>query len=198
MSNFLADTTSKIQPLSSSPPTFWPASVPPQPKSVASFGNMSSTQSYSTAREHQSIPGASPNNQGSWNGPPSGRSLLSYSMQDARYTPAPGTLPSPSIQDARYAPPGALPSSSSQDVRYLPPPGITVPSQSPQESSFGQPPGAPAYTNPNSGISLTRQELSELRNGKKNEKGDLVYFQPSFVDPNPWSGLKKASRRAVY
>jgi hypothetical protein len=179
ISNFLKDTSSRIQPLSSSPPTFWPASIPPQPTSAASYGTMSSTQSYNTAKEHQPLPGG-PHD--SWSGAPLGNSLLSYSMQDARYAPAPGTLPSPSIKDDRR----------------LTIPGIVFgPGTTPKYSS-ARPPGPPEYTNPDSGVSFSRQELFELRNGKQNEKGDLVFFQPSFVDPNPWAVVRRASGRAGY
>lgn len=160
--------TSKIQPLSSSPTKFWPASLPPPPKSVAPIGT-SSTQSYITATEQQPLPGASlavPSTQVPSNGPPSGRSLPSSGLQDTPYAPSPGT---------------------------------TVPFQSLQEARFTRPPDPPAYTNPSSGISFTRQELNELRNGKRNEKGDVVFFQPSFVDPDPWAGLKKkAAGRAGF
>jgi hypothetical protein len=47
------------------------------------------------------------------------------------------------------------------------------------------------YTNPTTGISFTRQELYEYSQGRKtNEMGDVVFFRPSFVDEDPWKGLR--------
>lgn len=47
------------------------------------------------------------------------------------------------------------------------------------------------YTNPTTGISFTRQELYEYGQGRKtNERGDVVFFRPSFVDEDPWRTLK--------
>jgi hypothetical protein len=96
------------------------------------------------------------------------------------------------LQDARYGPPppGVLPSPVTQDGRYPPPPGMAVPAQSAQEARLAKPPGRAEYTNPVTGISFTHQELNDLRFGKVNEKGDLVYFKPSFVDLDPWAKLK--------
>ena len=48
------------------------------------------------------------------------------------------------------------------------------------------------YTNPVTGISFTRQELWEYGQGRKtNEKGDVVFFRPSFLDEDPWKALRK-------
>lgn len=135
---------------------------------------MSSTQSYNTAKEH--LPGG-PHDSLS-DTPPEG-SLLSYSAQDARYAPAPGVLPS-------------LPAKA---THTLPNPGIEF---GPGTTSTYRPPGPSEYTNPDSGVSFTRQELYELRTGKKNERGDLVFFQPSFVDSDPWAAVRRASGKAGY
>ena len=48
------------------------------------------------------------------------------------------------------------------------------------------------YTNPVTGISFTRQELWEYGQGRKtNEKGDVVFFRPSFLEEDPWKALRK-------
>jgi hypothetical protein len=47
------------------------------------------------------------------------------------------------------------------------------------------------YTNPVTGISFTRQQIFEYGQGRKtNEKGDVVFFRPSFLDEDPWKGLR--------
>jgi len=47
------------------------------------------------------------------------------------------------------------------------------------------------YTNPVTGISFTRQDLFEYGQGRKtNEKGDVVFFRPSFLNEDLWKGLR--------
>jgi hypothetical protein len=47
-------------------------------------------------------------------------------------------------------------------------------------------------TNPESGVTLTSQELAGVKVGKKNERGDMVYFQPCFIDSDAWAALRNA------
>ncbi|KKY17738.1 hypothetical protein UCRPC4_g05371 [Phaeomoniella chlamydospora] len=43
-----------------------------------------------------------------------------------------------------------------------------------------------------SGRVFSPQELRDYAQGKiKNEKGDTVYFKPSFIDPDPWAALRQ-------
>lgn len=37
---------------------------------------------------------------------------------------------------------------------------------------------------------LTHSGLNLLRNGKPNDRGDTVFFQPDFIDENPWKTLQ--------
>ncbi|KAF2279564.1 uncharacterized protein EI97DRAFT_180183 [Westerdykella ornata] len=39
------------------------------------------------------------------------------------------------------------------------------------------------------GHALTRADLDALRQGVRDEKGDVAFFLPSFVEENPWAGL---------
>lgn len=57
--------------------------------------------------------------------------------------------------------------------------------------AFSAPCPQPVYTNPVTGISFTRQQLLEYgQGGKTNEKGDVVFFRPSFLDDDPWQALR--------
>ncbi|EEH44610.2 uncharacterized protein PADG_00899 [Paracoccidioides brasiliensis Pb18] len=46
------------------------------------------------------------------------------------------------------------------------------------------------YQAPN-GTVLTPQELRELKFGVRNQNGDMVYFQPSFIEDDPWAELEE-------
>jgi hypothetical protein len=65
-----------------------------------------------------------------------------------------------------------------------------APSQYTSSSSYSE----VAYTNPVTGISFTRRELYQYAQGqKKNEKGDVVFFRPSFIDEDPWKHLRQCT-----
>jgi hypothetical protein len=103
--------------------------------------------------------------------------------------PPPGVSRPPSHEDQYGSTPGTgLQLSPDSFARPAggPPPGTGTALQL-SAASFTRP---PAYTNPSTGISFTSQELNEMKQGKRNEKGDLVFFQPSFVDEDPWKELK--------
>ena len=52
-----------------------------------------------------------------------------------------------------------------------------------------------AYTSPaNPSYRLTPAELTQLRSGRPNARGDTVYFKPSFIDGNPWKALQDIAR----
>lgn len=40
------------------------------------------------------------------------------------------------------------------------------------------------------GAPISKFELNALRQGVRNENGDVAYFLPSFVEEDPWAGLK--------
>jgi hypothetical protein len=51
------------------------------------------------------------------------------------------------------------------------------------------------YTSPtNPSYGLTPTELTELRSGRPNARGDTVYFKPDFINENPWKALQDIAR----
>jgi hypothetical protein len=66
--------------------------------------------------------------------------------------------------------------------------GFARPTQQQSTSSF-------AYTSPtNPNYSLAPTDLTQLRSGRPNVRGDTVYFKPSFIDENPWKALQDIAR----
>jgi hypothetical protein len=59
-----------------------------------------------------------------------------------------------------------------------------------QDTQSNHPEADPSFMVSFGGPSITRAELSALRQGVKNERGDTAYFLPSFVE-DPWEQLKQ-------
>jgi hypothetical protein len=67
----------------------------------------------------------------------------------------------------------------------------TNPTAAADYTASGAPSKQSEYSHPVSGISLSHREIDEYASGRKtNEKGDVVFFRPSYVDEDPWKSIR--------
>lgn len=68
------------------------------------------------------------------------------------------------------------------------------PTQAVDEDDDDNPPEEPTYTNPHTGIGLTKSELEQLARGDRfNARGDRIFFKPAFLTPDPWARVRTLS-----